>query len=252
MARQPDRERVIWLLQAQGTTSNQRVRTALDLTDERYQKVKSELIEQSLLERVKGQGGGIQLTDKGWKYGALLESQSAVSKELDLYPHFVRLLRDESRENDEPAVIIDTSAMRKSGKWVNPDIIKITLKRLPLLRTHKFIVTTYELKQWKKWGLQAVYEAASQRRFAHQSNLVVEWAHDAEIVLPDQVINDCSRFGVGLLTMRPYYKSFRYFSELESKTHSPSDDAVEEFLTYVFAKYPEAEAEFQALWKQDV
>ena len=30
MSRPPDKERIIWLLQAQGTTSNQRVRTELE------------------------------------------------------------------------------------------------------------------------------------------------------------------------------------------------------------------------------
>lgn len=224
----------------------------MELADERYQNVKAELIEQGLIEKVKGQGGGIQLTDKGWKYGALPESESAVSKEIELYPHFVRLLRDESLENDEPAVIIDTSSMRKSGKWVNPDVTKITLRRLPLLRTHKVIVTTYELKQWKRWSLQSVYEAASQRRFAHHSNLVIEWARDAEVVLPEQIVNDCMRFGVGVLTMRTHYKSFRYFSQVESETHNPPDEVVEQYLEYVFDRYPEAETSFQELWKQEI
>ena len=75
------------------------------------------------------------------------EAQSAVAKEKDLYTPFVKALKAEVTENEESALVIDSSSLRKRGKWSNPDVTKISIRSFPILRTHKVPLTTYELKQ---------------------------------------------------------------------------------------------------------
>ncbi|QDQ82267.1 hypothetical protein [Paraburkholderia megapolitana] len=237
MARPADKDRLIWLLQEEGRSSNRNVRSALNLTDKRYAKIKQELLDEGLIEKVKGQGGGVQLTRSGMNESTLPEAASSVAKEKHLYGPFVDILDAESKENEEPAVVVDTSALRRSGKWSNPDVTKISIRKFPILRTHKILLTTYELKQWKRWNVDSVFEAASQRRFAHEAYVVLEWAKTEPVVGLDEMIAVCSRFGVGLLTLRPYYGSYRYDVELDAEKHAPTEDYVEEYLGYVFEKY---------------
>lgn len=242
MARTPDRDRIIWLLQTHGRSSNRYVRSTLDLSDERYRKVRQELLNEGLIEKVRGQGGGIQL-----KEPALPKPEASAPKEKSLYAPFVKILEAESQENEEAALAIDTSALRRRGKWSNPDITKISVRAFPLLRTHKVFVTTYELKQWGHWDIKAVFEAASQRKFAHESYLVLEWAKGEEVVGLDELLAVCGRFGVGLLTLHPHFSSYRYAVQLEAQRQAVSEDDLEEYLSYVFEKDAKAGGRYGAL-----
>ncbi|CAM8819915.1 hypothetical protein [Burkholderia pseudomallei] len=247
MARAADKDRLIWLLQEESRSSNRNIRAALNLSDERYAKIKQELIREGLIEKVRGQGGGVQITAKGMKEKTLPEATSSVTAEKELYAPFADILRAESAENEEPALVIDTSALRKSGKWSNPDVTKIAVRKLPILRSHKILLTTYELKQWKRWNIDSVFEAASQRRFSHEAYVVLEWAKNEPVVGLEEMIAVCSRFGVGLLTLHPYYNSYRYRVEFEAEKNAPTDDYIEEYLGYVFEKDGSAQEEYDSL-----
>lgn len=247
MTRPLDKDRLIWLLQEQGRSSNRNVRSTLKLSDDRYAKIKQELLDEKLIEKVKGQGGGLQLTTRGMKEKTLPDAVSSVENEKALYSPFVGILDAEASENEEAALVIDTSALRKSGKWSNPDVTKISVRRFPILKSHRVLLTTYELKQWKRWNVDSVFEAASQRRFAHEAYVVLEWAKSEEVVGLEEMVSVCSRFGVGLLTLHPYYSSFRYAIQLDAEKHATSDDYVEEYLGYVFEKSDGARQKYELL-----
>lgn len=247
MARNSDRDRIIWLLQDRGPSSNRYVRSSLNLSDGRYNEVRQELLNEGLIEKVRGQGGGVQLSAKGLKVSAITSVEKSAINEKALYAPFVKILNAESEENDEAALAIDTSALRRQGKWSNPDVTKISIHKFPLLRTHKVLVTTYELKKWGPWNIEAVFEAAAQRRCAHASYLVLEWAKDEELVGLDELLAVCGRFGVGLLTLHPYYKSHRYVVHLEAQAHAPAEDDLEEYLGYVFEKDSDARKQYESL-----
>lgn len=247
MANSNDKDRLIWFLQEQGRSSNRNVRSTLGLSDERYAKIREELLDAELIEKVTGQGGGVQLTSSGLKVKTLQNTKSSVENEKALYVPFVKVLESESEENEEPALIIDTSSLRKSGKWSNPDIAKISIRKFDILRSHKILITTYELKQWKRWNIDSVFEAASHRRFAHEAYVVLEWAKNEPVVGFEEIIAVCSRFGVGLLTLHPYYNSFRYIVQLEAEKNTPTEDYMEEFLGYVFDKNGSAYARYEDL-----
>lgn len=248
MPRLSDKERVLWLLQEQGGTSNQQIRSVLNLSDGRYRTIIQELLTEESIEKYRCHGGGIRLSSTRARIDVLPEVKSSVDKEKDLYAPFIRALEAAALENDEVALLFDTSNLRKIGKWSNPDVTKVAIRSFPIIRSHKVLVTTFELKQWKRWNVDAVYESASHRRFAHESNLVLEWAKDVDVDGLEEIISACSRFGVGLITMHPYYSSFRYTVQLEAEPNLPSDDYVEEFLGYVFERDGNKEEAYKELW----
>jgi hypothetical protein len=95
-----------------------------------------------------------------------------------------------------------------------------------------------------------VFEAASHSRFAHEGYLVLEWVEkDFSIDDPrlDQVIRECRRFGIGLMTLEKHYSSYRIHTRLEAHRREPKDNDVEAWLDYALNRRSEAEKEFNAL-----
>src|SRR3954462_15480468 len=119
---------MLWLLQERGGTSNRQVRSVLGLSEDRFKAVKETLIQEGLVEKFRCRGGGLLLTAKAAKQKAAPDVKSSVSQEKDLYAPFVSALRSESEENEERALIIDSSALRNSGKWSNPDVVKVAVR----------------------------------------------------------------------------------------------------------------------------
>lgn len=247
---QSQRDRLIWLLQEQGRTSNRSIRSSLDLPEDKYAKIRKDLLDAGLAEKVRGQGGGLQLTPAGLKQKTLSAAKSAVENEKALYAPFIKVLKAEIDENEETALVIDTSALRKVGKWSNPDVTTVSIRKFPILRSHRVLLTTYELKQWKRWNVDSVFEAASQRRFAHEAYVVLEWAKLEPVVGLEDMVAVCSRFGVGLITLHPYFKGFRYMIQLEAEKHPVDEDYVEEYLGYVFEKNGGARDQYDALCEE--
>ena len=60
-----DRDKILRLLAETEGLSNFRVRTEIGLGDDRYEKVRDELLEESLIEKYVCNAGGIRLTRKG-------------------------------------------------------------------------------------------------------------------------------------------------------------------------------------------
>lgn len=108
MPRPTDNDRLLWLLQEQGGTSNQQIRSTLNLTNKRYNDLNAELIADEVIEKYRCRGGGIRLTAKGAKKNAFPGTTSAVGNEQALYPHLIKSLAAEAKENEEIAVVFDT------------------------------------------------------------------------------------------------------------------------------------------------
>lgn len=248
LGRPSDRDRVIWLLSEQGGTSNQQVKGTLGLDDSRYAGVTEELFSEGLVEKYRCRGGGIRLTTKGLRQRPLPGSSSAVNKESELYEPFRKALIAEIVENGETALVYDTSALRVRRKWSNPDLTKISVQRFPIQRLHKVVLTTYEVKQWARWNVEAVFEAASHRRYAHEAYVVLEWAKDTPLEGTEYLESACSRFEVGLITLHPYYSGFRHVIRIPAIPHTPSNGEVEEYLEYVFQKRDGDLQAYEALW----
>jgi hypothetical protein len=255
VARISDRDRLLLLLSDTTGLSNPRIRTELNLGDGRYAQVRTSLLNDGLIEKYVCRGGGIRLTTAGEKAVPKngIPGKSAVAKEADLYEPLMKCLQNQSKEDGSRAVVCGTASLRARGQWQNRDVARITVDDYPRLRAKRVSVTTYEVKQFPNWNVGAVYEAASHHRFAHEVHVVLEWPSEVEFSLTDptlkldQIARECQRFGVGLATLHPYYKSFRLRQRLEAKAVTPEDDDVEAWLDYMLSRNPAAETEFDRL-----
>lgn len=254
MAKISDRHRILRLLSESEGMSNLKVKTELNLTDGRYGTVRDGLLADGLVEKYVCQGGGIRITRKGERESPDYdESGSGVDRERDLYLPLVKFLRDQSEEDEAHAVIFATDTLKSRGQWQNPDITKIEVEYYSYLRKTRVTVTTYEVKQFPKWTVGAVYEAASHHRFAHETFVVLEWPAGVEFSLTDatyrvaQIARECQRFGVGLATLSPHYRSYRLLIQIDPRPVAPLDEHVESWLQYSLGRHEAAEREFNAL-----
>lgn len=95
-----------------------------------------------------------------------------------------------------------------------------------------------------------MFEAASHARFAHEGFLVLEWivrGFSLDDPRLDQVVRECRRFGIGLLTLEPYYSSHRVHTRLEAHRQDPKDNDVEAWLDHALSRRSDAEAAFNQL-----
>lgn len=142
MAKPTDRDRLLWLLNEEGGTSNQQAKTILNVSDQRYGLLKEELLSEALIEKYRCHSGGIALTAKGVKH-LVPSPESAVGKEADLYQELIKVIDNEAYDNEENAFGFDIGSLRNRGKWTNPDVVKFSVRNYPRQRIDKLIVTTY-------------------------------------------------------------------------------------------------------------
>jgi hypothetical protein len=241
MPKLADRDRILRLLSETEGLSNTRIKTELDLGDDRYTTVRDELIGNNLVEKYQCYGGGIRLTRKGEKESPDYNG-SSTTDESALYPPLVDFLEREAEDDGVEAVICATHSLRARGQWQNPDVTRVAIEQYHHLRKAHVTVTTYEVKQFPRWTTEVVYEAASHHRFSHEAYVVLEWPTDEKFSLTDttyrldQIVRECRRFGVGLATLEPYRNSYRLYPRLEATPRLPDDGDVEEWLEYVFSR----------------
>ena len=170
------------------------------------------------------------------------EATSTVDKESDLYKPLITLLEMQAKEDGVEAIVCPTHSLRARGRWQNPDVTHLAIERYPHLRQTRIVVTTYEVKQFPRWNVDAVYEAASHRRFAHRSYIVLEWPKNIEFSLTDptyrldQIFRECQRFDVGLATLHRHYNSYRFRERYEARQTPPKDEDIESWLEHVFER----------------
>lgn len=250
--RPTDTLRVLRALLESDGLSNSYLRTELNLTDNRYEEIRKSLLDEGAVQKYRCRGGGIRLTKAGEKSIPVIEGgpSSSVTKEKELYKPIEEFLRRQAKEDDIPSTSTITANLRAKGKWQNPDITQVTIESYRYLRKLQPVVTTYEVKQWGRWDVNAVFEAASHKRFSHEAVVVLEWPNDVVFSLSDttyrmdEISRECQRFGVGLYTMRTYYNSYRLHLHMEAERHLPSDAAIESWLEYMFERIPEARSEY--------
>lgn len=247
MPRLSDSDRILRLLDESEGLSNLRIKTELNLSDERYSAIREQLIDGGLVEKYVCRGGGIRLTRKGEENSPDYEGPSStVDKEGALYKPLTRFLEAQAEEDGIEAIVISTDGLRARGKWQNPDVTRIAIENYRHLRKVRATVTTYEVKQFRRWDVGAVFEAASHHRFSHEAHVVLEWPKGIEFSLTDptfkvdQIARECQRFGVGLATLHPYYNGFRLHPRLEPEPSIPDDEDVETWLDYAFSRHSDA------------
>lgn len=241
------KDQFLWLLQGNSGIANQRLKAQLEMDDKSFLDLRQELLNEKIIETYRCRGGGLKLA-KATQKNAIDAAKSTVKQEKDLYLPYAKILKKEFEEYSEQAIVINTSPLRRRGKWSNPDITTMAVQNYRLQKTKSIKVVTYELKQWGKWGLECVYEAASQLRMAHEAYLVLEWTKNLPVSGIDDIEAACGRYGVGLITLHKHYNSFRQSLEIEATPHQPAPDEVEEYLQYLIDRNHLTEVELDNLW----
>jgi hypothetical protein len=251
-----DEQRVLLLLAgAEGGLSNAFVKNELSLSDERYEIIRKGLLKKALIEIYRCRSGGVRVTPEGEKKAPepVKKLKSSVSKETDLYEPLCDCLTSLNGGDEFPGIVLNVGSYRRIGKWQNPDVMQIAVEQYKYLKKTKVVLTSYEVKPWNSWSIDVVFEAAAHRRFAHESIVVLEWVNDADFSLSDpsykvdEIARECQRFGVGLCTLRPWYKSYRLHTHIEAVQHTPNDSAVENWLEYIFDRRPIEKKKYEAL-----
>ena len=161
MSRVSDRYRILRLLRGTEGLSNSRIKTELDLPDERYSDVRDSLIDEGLVEKYQCYGGGVRLTRRGERESPDYDGVSTAENEAALYKPMVAFLEKEADEDGVEAVICATHGLRARGQWQNPDVTRVAIEQYRHLRKARVTVTTYEVKQFPRWTTEVVFEAAS-------------------------------------------------------------------------------------------
>jgi hypothetical protein len=63
----------------------------------------------------------------------------------------------------------------------------------------------------------------------------------------DQIVRECRRFGIGILTLEKYYASHRVHVRLEADRKEPKDNDVEVWLDHALNRRSDAEKRFNDL-----
>jgi len=131
---------------------------------------------------------------------------------------------------------------RKTGLWLRPDISILTVSRYEFLPTKDIEVTTVEAKRYSDATPQAVFETASQSKFAHQAYLVIEWLEetdmdDSEKESIKRILKEAQRFGVGIIQMKNVSGRWDFREILEPERQKPDPDDCNTFIEQNFKQY---------------
>jgi len=128
MSRTTNEFRALKLLYDMGTqVSHQFVRRELNLSKESYSRLRSSLVSESYVTGAEDGSRGLKLTQAGKReFEKKYRGRGRVGRESELYDTLCELLRNSySEEGDE---ILNVGALKRRGKWQNPDVLRVTVR----------------------------------------------------------------------------------------------------------------------------
>ncbi len=178
----------------------------INISKERYNEIRSGLIDQGLIEIGMGHGGTIARTKEIPPDSIATPIQ--ITSEINLYKptieYIEKVFRDHEGLIEENFIIEDTSAGGPAtGKWERPDITLISSRYYKYTNHRSIDIYSFEVKTQSSCDLTAVYEAHEQGLQTHYPYVV--WS--IPIGEPDktkltQMIDSAQRNEVGLILLR--------------------------------------------------
>jgi hypothetical protein len=206
------------LKELRGSCGNLALRQKLGWQDEKYWRIRDELLDLGLVAKGRGQGGTIRLVEDGDDEPVPKSSKKREPRteerayESSLYLPFAQTLRgDWAREErlDTLAVEVTARQARRStgGTWTRPDVTVVSRRTFRYVPSSQFDVWTFEIKTADAIDVVGVFEAAAHARRATRAFVAfqVPPTPDAE---QEDVLKRCEseaeRIGVGLIAfVRP-------------------------------------------------
>lgn len=234
MSRTADDEYFLKNLPPDGSPiGNKALREKLKWDEDKYWKVRDELLESGSVKRGRGNGGSVSKIEID--AAAINKTTSAVKDpykdEKSLYDDFkdtieLKFTRDMRLKSYVCEDISSQGSRSTGGLWTRPDIVLIAINSYSYYPGKVMDVITFELKHYKGLTIAGVFETASHSRFATKSYFVVY--APKSVTLPsefDRFAGECERFGVGLIrfTNPKDYDSFEVLVSPERKDTDPAE-----------------------------
>jgi hypothetical protein len=212
-------------------------------SEEKYWRVRENLLKDSVLERGKGKGGSVRrcLSDDH----NVPQNNKALRTypEGHLYEPLLKILRaDWAREmRIEPDQIhfeITARLGKKAtgGTWTRPDITAVSVRRFPHLPNSYLDIWTFEVKPVEWLDVTAIFEAAAHASRATRSYALLQIPESVSVPvqeLLDRCEREAVRLRVGLIT----FASASNFETWETRAEAPrldtAPEALEEFIGHL-------------------
>jgi len=219
---------------------NGSLRTALKWDVQKYLEVKQSLIRKEVIRPGRGRGGSVSRTT-GTPEKKSLKPQPCEppTKEKDTYPIFKKALGTWAADQAWTDFFLEhkpTQGSRSTGgMWTRPDFVVVGYRQYEYTPGVSRDILTFEVKT-ADYTVDAVFETASQSRFATESYLAVYRGKDQTI--DDQLLRrtelECQRFGIGLLVFGDNGDPNSWEWKLEAARKEPDPAEVEDFVSTQF------------------
>lgn len=226
MANISDQEKFIQKLTSlDGAAGNKALREELGWPDDKYWKIREQLIEDDLVTIGSGKGGSVRLTSK-----------SLFAAEKDLYVPLKETISRNWKTDwlvDELLIEITASQGKKLlGKWSQPDLCAVTRKTYKYLSQKQVDIWTFEVKPRGEMSVTHVLEAVAHSRFAHRSYVLFHIENETLLERSEfaHCLDEVDRHGIGLATFQDpkKYESIKWHREANRR--EPNPEYLEEFI----------------------
>ena len=214
-------------------------KTFKNLDDDTFWKVRNNLLDNGKLGKGKGKGGSVysipQITTP--TKPELEKDKKKRISENELYEPVHKVIKDvwakDNGIDDHLSEITANQGKKKTGgKWTRPDISLISIKSYQYLIGKIMDVVTFEIKPEDNYGIESVFETASQSVFAHKSYLCIHLSKgNPETEEFDKIQRQCENFGVGLIIFEKPDDWNTYETLIEPKRKDPDPHEVNLFIT---------------------
>jgi len=214
---------------------NKSLRERLKWDEDKYWKMRDELLTEGKIRKSQGKGGAVALIEieeiKPLAAPAT-EKKEPYKDERALYSPFLETIETKfTKDMGIKGFICEnvSSQGRRNtgGLWTRPDAVIVAVNTFSYYPGKVMDIITFEIKHYRDLSISGVFETASQSRYATKSYFCLYlpngWLEDSEEY--ERIKNECERFGVGLLYFADpkNYDSYEIIVEPERKDPDPSD-----------------------------
>lgn len=207
-----------------------------ELPEDDFWKARNDLIDSGKISKGRGKGGSVYLLEIAQPEVKKDEPKKPRIKENDLYEPFIKVVKEFwVKDNDiDEYLIANTSNQGKKktgGRWTRPDVTLISIKNYQYVYGKIMEIVTFEIKPEDNYGVESVFETASQSVFAHKSFLCIHLSSGKpETEEFDRIIRQCDLFGVGLIVFEKPDDWETYETVVDPKRKDPDPYEVNSFI----------------------
>jgi hypothetical protein len=225
------------------TISGQKLRGLVNLDNDTYRRAIEELKARALILAAPGYSGLYSRAEPeapAVQRPRVVVDDGLIARESELYEPFREWLVS-SWAGQEGVDFADARVTGtgqdwplRSGRWSRPDVTTVRVTTYDFLPERVVEVATYEIKRNRDAEKrECVYEAAAHGRWAHRASLVLEMpaGDGAPPDLPDLLMQEARRFGLGLYVIRRRGHAWDVEEVLEPDLQHPQPEHVNEFLS---------------------